>query len=134
MSVLGVVVEVYSSDSAQTTFRAGLTDARLVIEMFTHATALAGRCGIRSINTDDLIILTRHDRAEVSRLLTVLGWYFRLPSYLTLVDLLPQFRPSQPLFTITRPGKPRSWAGTAFMRPLSALLTQSMLYICKAVL
>ncbi|KAH0251132.1 hypothetical protein KCU84_g24648, partial [Aureobasidium melanogenum] len=37
-----------------------------VVEMLTRATALAARRGVRSINTDDLIFLIRHDRAKVS--------------------------------------------------------------------
>lgn len=45
-----------------------------VIEMLTRATALASRRGVRSINTDDLIFLIRHDRAKVSRLRTFLSW------------------------------------------------------------
>lgn len=45
-----------------------------VIEMLTRATALAARRGVRSINTDDLIFLIRHDRAKVSRLRTFLSW------------------------------------------------------------
>jgi len=40
----------------------------------TRATALAARRGVRSINTDDLIFLIRHDRAKVSRLRTFLSW------------------------------------------------------------
>ncbi|GAM86495.1 hypothetical protein ANO11243_045090 [Dothideomycetidae sp. 11243] len=45
-----------------------------VVEMLTRATALAGRRGVRAINTDDLIFLIRHDRAKVSRLRTFLSW------------------------------------------------------------
>ncbi|KAH0250900.1 TFIID-18kDa-domain-containing protein, partial [Aureobasidium melanogenum] len=45
-----------------------------VVEMLTRATALAARRGVRSINTDDLIFLIRHDRAKVSRLRTFLSW------------------------------------------------------------
>ena len=39
-----------------------------------RATALAGRRGVRTISTDDLIFLIRHDRAKVSRLRTFLSW------------------------------------------------------------
>ncbi|KAK6428530.1 Transcription initiation protein spt3 [Oleoguttula sp. CCFEE 5521] len=45
-----------------------------VIEMLTRATALAARRGTRTITTDDLIFLIRHDRAKVSRLRTFLSW------------------------------------------------------------
>ena len=31
-------------------------------------------CGVRSISTDDLIFLIRHDKAKVSRLKTFLSW------------------------------------------------------------
>ena len=44
------------------------------VRQLTRATALAARRGVRSINTDDLIFLIRHDRAKVSRLRTFLSW------------------------------------------------------------
>lgn len=40
----------------------------------TRSTALAARRGVRSISTDDLIFLIRHDKAKVSRLKTFLSW------------------------------------------------------------
>ncbi|KAJ5204696.1 uncharacterized protein N7498_005575 [Penicillium cinerascens] len=45
-----------------------------VIELLTRSTALATRRGSRSISTDDLIFLIRHDKAKVSRLRTFLSW------------------------------------------------------------
>ncbi|KAI9696126.1 MAG: Transcription initiation protein spt3 [Candelina mexicana] len=45
-----------------------------VIEMLTQCTAQAYRRGVRSISTDDLIFLIRHDKAKVSRLRTFLSW------------------------------------------------------------
>lgn len=39
-----------------------------------RSTALATRRGVRSISTDDLIFLIRHDKAKVSRLKTFLSW------------------------------------------------------------
>ncbi|XHG07108.1 hypothetical protein AWENTII_010268 [Aspergillus wentii] len=45
-----------------------------VIEILTRSTALATRRGVRSISTDDLIFLIRHDKAKVSRLKTFLSW------------------------------------------------------------
>ncbi|KAJ9349827.1 transcription initiation factor IID, 18kD subunit-domain-containing protein [Paecilomyces variotii] len=45
-----------------------------VIEMLSRSTALATRRGVRSISTDDLIFLIRHDKAKVSRLKTFLSW------------------------------------------------------------
>ncbi|KAI9684738.1 MAG: Transcription initiation protein spt3 [Trizodia sp. TS-e1964] len=45
-----------------------------VVEMLTQATALAARRGVRSITTDDLIFLIRHDKTKVSRLRTFLSW------------------------------------------------------------
>ncbi|KAL1989654.1 hypothetical protein VTN49DRAFT_6851 [Thermomyces lanuginosus] len=45
-----------------------------VIEMLIRSTALANRRGNRSISTDDLIFLIRHDKAKVSRLRTFLSW------------------------------------------------------------
>ncbi|KAL2366452.1 hypothetical protein RJZ56_000497 [Blastomyces dermatitidis] len=40
----------------------------------SRSTALAARRGVRSISTDDLIFLIRHDKAKVSRLKTFLSW------------------------------------------------------------
>ncbi|CAI7678972.1 unnamed protein product [Penicillium pancosmium] len=45
-----------------------------VIEILTRSTSLATRRGSRSISTDDLIFLIRHDKAKVSRLRTFLSW------------------------------------------------------------
>ncbi|KAF8455280.1 transcription initiation factor IID, 18kD subunit-domain-containing protein [Kalaharituber pfeilii] len=45
-----------------------------VIEMLIQCTALAHRRGSRTISTDDLIFLIRHDKAKVSRLRTYLSW------------------------------------------------------------
>lgn len=45
-----------------------------VIEILTRSTQLATRRGSRSISTDDLIFLIRHDKAKVSRLRTFLSW------------------------------------------------------------
>ncbi|KAL7273939.1 Transcription initiation protein spt3 [Rhizina undulata] len=45
-----------------------------VIEMLIQCTAQAARRGSRSISTDDLIFLIRHDKAKVSRLRTYLSW------------------------------------------------------------
>ncbi|CAZ80741.1 unnamed protein product [Tuber melanosporum] len=45
-----------------------------VIEMLQQCTNLASRRGSRSISTDDLIFLIRHDKAKVSRLRTYLSW------------------------------------------------------------
>ncbi|KAL9623493.1 MAG: hypothetical protein Q9160_002173 [Pyrenula sp. 1 TL-2023] len=45
-----------------------------VVEMLTQATSLAARRGVRSISTNDLIFLIRHDKAKVSRLRTFLSW------------------------------------------------------------
>ncbi|KAF2213394.1 hypothetical protein CERZMDRAFT_38877 [Cercospora zeae-maydis SCOH1-5] len=45
-----------------------------VMEMLRRATELAGRRGVRTISTDDLIFLIRHDKAKVSRLRTFLSW------------------------------------------------------------
>ncbi|KAJ5466071.1 hypothetical protein N7530_009858 [Penicillium desertorum] len=45
-----------------------------VVEILTRSTALATRRGVRSISTDDLIFLIRHDKAKVSRLRTFLSW------------------------------------------------------------
>lgn len=48
-----------------------VTDSTLKL---TRSTALATRRGSRSISTDDLIFLIRHDKAKVSRLRTFLSW------------------------------------------------------------
>ncbi|KAI1981942.1 hypothetical protein LOZ53_000806 [Ophidiomyces ophidiicola] len=45
-----------------------------VIAMLTRSTILATRRGVRSISTDDLFFLIRHDKAKVSRLKTFLSW------------------------------------------------------------
>ncbi|GLA42730.1 transcription initiation protein spt3 [Aspergillus niger] len=45
-----------------------------VVEILARSTALATRRGVRSISTDDLIFLIRHDKAKVSRLKTFLSW------------------------------------------------------------
>ncbi|KAI5858671.1 transcription initiation factor IID, 18kD subunit-domain-containing protein [Tricharina praecox] len=45
-----------------------------VVEMLLQCTQLAARRGSRSISTDDLIFLIRHDKAKVSRLRTYLSW------------------------------------------------------------
>ncbi|KAA8564258.1 hypothetical protein EYC84_011202 [Monilinia fructicola] len=45
-----------------------------VIEMLRQCTEQASRRGSRSISTDDLIFLIRHDQAKVSRLRTFLSW------------------------------------------------------------
>ncbi|KAI9674174.1 MAG: Transcription initiation protein spt3 [Caeruleum heppii] len=43
-------------------------------QQLTQCTAQAARRGLRSISTDDLIFLIRHDKAKVSRLRTFLSW------------------------------------------------------------
>lgn len=70
MFVSGETAEVSNETTA---LIEGITQQQ-VIEMLTRATALAARRGVRSINTDDLIFLIRHDRAKVSRLRTFLSW------------------------------------------------------------
>ncbi|KAF2720087.1 SPT3, positive regulator of Ty transcription [Polychaeton citri CBS 116435] len=45
-----------------------------VMVMLQRATILAARRGVRTISTDDLIFLIRHDKAKVSRLRTFLSW------------------------------------------------------------
>ncbi|WEW54901.1 hypothetical protein PRK78_000328 [Emydomyces testavorans] len=45
-----------------------------VIEILSRSTTLAARRGVRSISTDDLFFLIRHDKAKVSRLKTFLSW------------------------------------------------------------
>lgn len=49
-------------------------ETRLTVSQLIRATALAARRGVRTISTDDLIFLIRHDRAKVSRLRTFLSW------------------------------------------------------------
>lgn len=46
----------------------------LTVPQLTRSTHLATRRGSRSISTDDLIFLIRHDKAKVSRLRTFLSW------------------------------------------------------------
>ena len=46
----------------------------LTLSQLTRSTQLATRRGSRSISTDDLIFLIRHDKAKVSRLRTFLSW------------------------------------------------------------
>ncbi|KAI9688808.1 MAG: Transcription initiation protein spt3 [Bathelium mastoideum] len=60
--------------SAETTTMIEGIVQQQVIEMLTQATSLAARRGVRSISTDDLIFLIRHDKAKVSRLRTFLSW------------------------------------------------------------
>ncbi|EER42550.1 histone acetyltransferase complex subunit Spt3 [Histoplasma capsulatum H143] len=65
--------------SAETTTLIEEIVRQQVIEMLTdfklsRSTALAARRGVRSISTDDLIFLIRHDKAKVSRLKTFLSW------------------------------------------------------------
>ncbi|KAA6414791.1 MAG: transcription initiation SPT3 [Lasallia pustulata] len=45
-----------------------------VVEMLTQCTALAARRNSRSISTNELFFLIRHDKAKVSRLRTFLSW------------------------------------------------------------
>ncbi|KAL8940217.1 MAG: hypothetical protein Q9216_002926 [Gyalolechia sp. 2 TL-2023] len=45
-----------------------------VVEMLKRSTALATRRGSRSISTNDLFFLIRHDKAKLSRLMTFLSW------------------------------------------------------------
>ncbi|OLL26834.1 SAGA complex subunit spt3 [Neolecta irregularis DAH-3] len=45
-----------------------------VIEMLTQATLLAQKRGARTISTDELIFLIRHDKAKINRLRTYLSW------------------------------------------------------------
>ncbi|KAF7717130.1 Uncharacterized protein PECH_003978 [Penicillium ucsense] len=45
-----------------------------VLEILTRGAQMAARRGSRSISTDDLIFLIRHDKAKVSRLRTFLSW------------------------------------------------------------
>ncbi|KLJ09345.1 transcription initiation protein SPT3 [Blastomyces silverae] len=60
--------------SAETTTLIEEIVRQQVIEMLSRSTALAARRGVRSISTDDLIFLIRHDKAKVSRLKTFLSW------------------------------------------------------------
>ncbi|KAI5295327.1 Transcription initiation protein spt3 [Ascosphaera acerosa] len=48
--------------------------SRAAHAQLVRSTALAARRGVRSISTDDLIFLIRHDKAKVSRLKTFLAW------------------------------------------------------------
>ncbi|KAJ5725437.1 SAGA complex subunit spt3 [Penicillium malachiteum] len=50
------------------------TNEDLKATILTRSTQLATRRGSRSISTDDLIFLIRHDKAKVSRLRTFLSW------------------------------------------------------------
>ncbi|KAI9710867.1 MAG: hypothetical protein M1812_007319 [Candelaria pacifica] len=70
MFVSGETVEA----SAETTGMIEEIVRQQVIEMLTQCTAQAYRRGVRSISTDDLIFLIRHDKAKVSRLRTFLSW------------------------------------------------------------
>ncbi|KAL8870988.1 MAG: hypothetical protein Q9174_003089 [Haloplaca sp. 1 TL-2023] len=45
-----------------------------VVEMLKRSTASATRRGSRSISTNDLFFLIRHDKAKLSRLVTFLSW------------------------------------------------------------
>ncbi|KAJ5819533.1 TFIID-18kDa-domain-containing protein [Penicillium riverlandense] len=60
--------------SAETTTLIEEITRQQVIEILSRSTQLATRRGVRSISTDDLIFLIRHDKAKVSRLRTFLSW------------------------------------------------------------
>lgn len=60
--------------SAETTGMIEEIVRQQVIEMLRQCTEQAARRGVRSISTDDLIFLIRHDQAKVSRLRTFLSW------------------------------------------------------------
>ncbi|KAF2083562.1 TFIID-18kDa-domain-containing protein [Saccharata proteae CBS 121410] len=60
--------------SAETTTLIEQIVQQQVQEMLRECTALATRRGSRSISTDDLMMLIRHDRAKISRLRTFLQW------------------------------------------------------------
>lgn len=60
--------------SAETTGMIEEIVRQQVIEMLRQCTEQASRRGSRSISTDDLIFLIRHDAAKVSRLRTFLSW------------------------------------------------------------
>ncbi|KAK4548746.1 hypothetical protein LTR36_008519 [Oleoguttula mirabilis] len=60
--------------SAETTSMIENIVQQQVMEMLKRATELAARRGVRTISTDDLIFLIRHDKAKVSRLRTFLSW------------------------------------------------------------
>ncbi|KAI9809219.1 MAG: hypothetical protein M1825_002510 [Sarcosagium campestre] len=62
------------SASAETTSIIEEIVRQQVIEILSQCTAQAARRGVRSISTDDLIFLIRHDKAKVSRLRTFLSW------------------------------------------------------------
>lgn len=52
----------------------GCLEAQTNPVQLARSTSLATRRGVRSISTDDLIFLIRHDKAKVSRLKTFLSW------------------------------------------------------------
>ncbi|KAH8592982.1 transcription initiation factor IID, 18kD subunit-domain-containing protein [Bisporella sp. PMI_857] len=60
--------------SAETTGMIEEIVRQQVIEMLRQCTEQASRRGSKSISTDDLIFLIRHDVAKVSRLRTFLSW------------------------------------------------------------
>lgn len=60
--------------SAETTTLIEQIVQQQVQEMLRECTNLATRRGSRSISTDDLMMLIRHDRAKISRLRTFLQW------------------------------------------------------------
>ncbi|KAF4300678.1 Transcription initiation factor IID 18kDa subunit [Botryosphaeria dothidea] len=60
--------------SAETTTLIEQIVQQQVQEMLRECTILANRRGSRSISTDDLMMLIRHDRAKISRLRTFLQW------------------------------------------------------------
>ncbi|KAI5303390.1 diphthine synthase [Ascosphaera pollenicola] len=60
--------------SAETTALVEQIVRRQVIDLLVRSTALAARRGVKSVATDDLIFLIRHDKAKVSRLKTFLSW------------------------------------------------------------
>ncbi|BFZ54953.1 Transcription initiation protein spt3 [Savitreella phatthalungensis] len=63
-----------SEPSAETTALIEEIVRAQVIELLTHAAAQAAKRGTKSITTEDLIFLIRHDRAKVNRLRTYLSW------------------------------------------------------------
>ncbi|KAF1810896.1 transcription factor spt3 [Eremomyces bilateralis CBS 781.70] len=60
--------------SVETTSLIELIVQQQVMEILKECTALATRRGSRSISTDDLMMLIRHDRAKLSRLRHFLQW------------------------------------------------------------
>lgn len=60
--------------SAETTWVIEEIVRQQVIEMLVQCTSQAARRGSRSISTDDLLFLIRHDKAKTSRLRTFLSW------------------------------------------------------------